>query len=500
MRTKFLLKKLKEDEKSLLQQLESFNDDGKEIQFQPVMPESELDIFGFVAVDGVLPWHLSLCLLSELADFRAGATLRLEVVRTQPGLSDSWLGRIVVTVVAAEEDGPEREIPFQRKMKDGKVLLRFEAGLGVHRVSVRLYGQHIQSSPFLLPIRADPEKILAEVGLCFFGQSQPEPAGEAADDVKRQPESFPAESSDTSSSSTTSAASSRCEESPGQTEEGEEKSQNFTPGQIVLVNRGGVGLKAVFQKIMKPLGHYLVQFIEEGEFDLISPSEVSYVVEEEESPLPQQETPKVIGATTDGDGEDVKETGKPWKVQERCCARWETDGVWYNAEIKECLPGGRYHVVFTDYGNEDYVFETGLVKSSLELQDLDLIDEFVTQYCGEEGEEGEGDGREDNDGGESRGEGEGVVKQEDFSTGKGSSSSSLASSEVREKTAAQPSLPSGPQCSLCLKDARRAKELICDGSIVCWGCAVQVDLQYRHFIFYFNFNSFIIGPVPVLQS
>ena len=121
MRTKFLLKKLKEDEKSLLQQLESFNDDGKEIQFQPVMPESELDIFGFVAVDGVLPWHLSLRILSELADFRAGATLRLEVVRTQPSLSDSWLGRIVVTVVAAGEDGPEREIPFQRKVKDGKV-------------------------------------------------------------------------------------------------------------------------------------------------------------------------------------------------------------------------------------------------------------------------------------------------------------------------------------------------------------------------------------------
>ena len=52
---------------------------------------------------------------------------------------------------------------------------------------------------------------------------------------------------------------------------------------------------------------------------------------------------------------------------------------------------------------------------------------------------------------------------------------SMAESEVREKAAALPSLPRGPQCSLCLKEARKPMELICDGSTVCWGCAVKVN-------------------------
>ena len=54
-------------------------------------------------------------------------------------------------------------------------------------------------------------------------------------------------------------------------------------------------------------------------------------------------------------------------------------------------------------------------------------------------------------------------------------SSSMAGSEVRENAAALTNLPRGPQCSLCLKEARKPMELICDGSTVCWGCAVKVN-------------------------
>merc|ERR1719219_3125486 len=111
MRLKFLQNKLKDDEKSMLQQLESFTEEelneGREIQFQPSMLESVVDIFGYVAVDGILPSHLSLSLLSQLMDFREGATLKLEVAESKPGLvtRDSWQKKIVITVVAEGEDG-----------------------------------------------------------------------------------------------------------------------------------------------------------------------------------------------------------------------------------------------------------------------------------------------------------------------------------------------------------------------------------------------------------
>ena len=102
----------------------------------------------------------------------------------------------------------------------------------------------------------------------------------------------------------------------------------------------------------------------------------------------------------------------------------------------------------TDYENEDTVNETDLVKSSLELEDLEPFDEFVTQEV----------------------DGESVVKKEVVS-------SSQPGPEVSEMTPPLPGKPSGPPCSLCLKDARRPKKLACDGSVVCWNCGVQVDLH-----------------------
>ena len=63
LRMKCLQKKLKEDENSLLEQLDSFSEEElNKIQFQPSTPESVLDIFGFVSVDGILPSHLALSL------------------------------------------------------------------------------------------------------------------------------------------------------------------------------------------------------------------------------------------------------------------------------------------------------------------------------------------------------------------------------------------------------------------------------------------------------
>ena len=310
----YLQNRLKEDERFILQQLDSLVEEElskaldeipRELKFQPNMPESvlKLNLLGVLVKDGVLASHLSLHPLSQLEDYRAGATLSLEVA----GPGDSWQRRIVVTVLTVGEDGNERKLPVQRETNDGKVLVMFEAGLGVHRVSVTLHGQHIQSSPFLIPIRGDPEKILAEVGLCF-------------------------------------------------------QIRNFIPGQIVLVNREH---KAVIKEIMNPTSHYLVQFVEKGNLGLISSAEVSHP--EDEPPRPQQ---KAIQTRQDCEGEG----------------------------------GG---------GNKKEV-------------------------C----------------------------------------SSNSEGFELVEKRAAPPTLPRGLQCSLCMEDARKPQELICDGSIVCWNCAVKVSLHY----------------------
>ena len=120
IRFKFLQKKLKEDEKSIRQELERLIEEERldtspdmprEIQLEPLMPESEWtrNLLGCVVLDGILPSHLSLGLLSELRDIREGATLSLEVTGTKPGLRDSWQRKIVITMVA-EEDGREGQL------------------------------------------------------------------------------------------------------------------------------------------------------------------------------------------------------------------------------------------------------------------------------------------------------------------------------------------------------------------------------------------------------
>ena len=113
MRMKYLQKKLKEDLSSILQQLDTLMEEEltegshempREVQFQPILPELAESVFGLnllgvVTLDGILPSHLSLRLISQLKDLREGATLKLEVAETKPDLGDSWQRRIVITVV-----------------------------------------------------------------------------------------------------------------------------------------------------------------------------------------------------------------------------------------------------------------------------------------------------------------------------------------------------------------------------------------------------------------
>ena len=108
-------KKLKEDQKAILQQLDSLIEEElqedsyempREIQFHPIIanPLLKQNLLGFVSQGGVLPSHLSLSLLSELGDYKAGASLSLEVRGPE---TKSWHRRIVV--IAVEQSRWNRE-------------------------------------------------------------------------------------------------------------------------------------------------------------------------------------------------------------------------------------------------------------------------------------------------------------------------------------------------------------------------------------------------------
>jgi survival-of-motor-neuron-related-splicing factor 30 len=43
-----------------------------------------------------------------------------------------------------------------------------------------------------------------------------------------------------------------------------------------------------------------------------------------------------------------------------CEAKYSADGVWYKAKINAILEGGKYHVTYTDYGNEEVVSITDI--------------------------------------------------------------------------------------------------------------------------------------------
>ena len=49
------------------------------------------------------------------------------------------------------------------------------------------------------------------------------------------------------------------------------------------------------------------------------------------------------GSRTVDQEKEEEEMGE-WKVGESCLAKWSEDEVWYNVEIKECLPRRRYLV------------------------------------------------------------------------------------------------------------------------------------------------------------
>jgi len=103
-------------------------------------------------------------------------------------------------------------------------------------------------------------------------------------------------------------------------------------------------------------------------------------------------------------------------------AKWEEDRVWYRARVDRRVGVDRYKVTFTDFGNQAEVSDEHVLKDFDDVVDGELISDVVE----------------------------------------------------REKL-----VPADLQCSLCHRLSRLGMRLSCDGSVVCWGCAVkQVNLHH----------------------
>ena len=94
-------------------------------------------------------------------------------------------------------------------------------------------------------------------------------------------------------------------------------------------------------------------------------AEVDEHVEKVEAALKKEEPKEKVGTQRSS-----------WVEGDEGVARWEEDGIWYRAKVLGVGMAGRVaRVVFTDYGNEDDVFE--LARSVELLADSEVLDEHV---------------------------------------------------------------------------------------------------------------------------
>jgi len=153
-----------------------------------------------------------------------------------------------------------------------------------------------------------------------------------------------------------------------------------------------------------------------------------------------------------------------WVEGEEGVARWEEDGVWYRAKVLGVSQAGTARVVFTDYGNEDEVFE--LARSAELLADSEVLDENVkkaaTPVVVKEVMAAEVPA---------------VKPQPKRALGKPRKAEAEAAPEVKESKPKAPAAASPPPpelaCCVCNTVKKAMHRLKCSGRPVCWNCAVK---------------------------
>ena len=144
------------------------------------------NILGFLAVDGLLPSNLHLLLSSPLTDLRPDSSLMFSVeavANTEVTLKPGWDQKIKVQVSFTDSEGEEKLIRMKKKTEGTKRLLKFEANeAGVYQVSATLYENHINNSPFLVPVVPD---LLETIGIDYRGLEDSEVTPGKSDAVKK---------------------------------------------------------------------------------------------------------------------------------------------------------------------------------------------------------------------------------------------------------------------------------------------------------------------------
>ena len=135
----------------------------------------------------------------------------------------------------------------------------------------------------------------------------------------------------------------------------------------------------------------------------------------------------------------VKKTCSSWKEGHSCVARWKEDGVWYRAIVEEDLGRGDFYVTFFDYGNDAVVSKDSIVGTVAEIAEGEAVDENVFTPL------------------------EKTVTTEEEER--------PVDAEAQKATCTQ--TPKELVCCLCNTVKKSMSRLTCDGTPVCWNCAVM---------------------------
>ena len=236
-----------------------------------------------------------------------------------------------------------------------------------------MYGQHLQNSPFIIPVGED---LLSSLGLCHLEGR-----------VERASQVTPGAVLDISSNNNINPSSMKemSEEPPRRpqisiqsncsTTNSDQTLQSESSKSSTLKDESGISKDPVIQhpiiKDKEPFSEDSTVYVtldgmkQEGKV-LKKDNDSLYIVK-------MSEPERFMGFRP------VEMTLERWTVGEVCIAKWNDDGVWYNAVIENSLPGGSYQVWFSDYGHAGFVTAENIVSSSKGIPDGELVDSCVDQ-------------------------------------------------------------------------------------------------------------------------
>jgi len=286
-----------------------------------------LSSVGYLCHGSVLPSCLTLVLSTALTEVKVGARIVLDVEGPTSKVKDQ-----VLVSVRYPQSTKEETCQCQGKNLQYSIVLPCE---GLYTVTATLYKENIEGSPLIIPVFTDPSKVLGQIGISAAGNEGAVPAvdtrGQGQKVVAPPATAVPVPSKLT-------------------------LPVEYVMGTMCLAKWGkdGIWYNAKIDKDCRERG-VEVTFMNYNNSDFVKRENIVFSEEE----LPE-------GALVDG-GVDQLVAG------DLVVAKWQEDGVWYNAEIlrKEL---GRYLVLFIDYGNEALVEAQEVLLDVLDIPEREVLD------------------------------------------------------------------------------------------------------------------------------